>query len=308
LKENIFLFIVIGMPAVRGPGGRFVRKAERVYHTSMLTQESAKEKTFFEKAAPAMTVLIVVMAFALGSLWSKVKYLEQGGTSAAGTNEQAVGGQPTAKGPTGDVQAFLAKVKGYAVKAGMDADKLVKCVESGEKTSVVAADMQQGGSVGVGGTPAFFINGKFLGGAFPVASFKEIIDRELNGTGSKNYKDYKDSNLLGAGASTPVAFIAEPKNVDVGKALFQGPAGARVTIVGFSDFQCPYCERGYLTIKQVLKDYDGKVRFVFKNFPLSQIHPYAEAAAEAFECAKDQGKAWELHDQLFDNQSDWSSV
>ncbi len=61
-------------------------------------------------------------------------------------------------------------------------------------------------------------------------------------------------------------------------------------------------------MNQIMKDYEGKVRFVLKNFPLSQIHPYAQAAAEAFECARDQGKGWELHDLLFQNQAEWSGV
>jgi protein-disulfide isomerase len=256
-----------------------------------------------------MMVLIVVMAFALGSLWSKVKYLEQGQSGGGGTGggqAAAGGGQAAAKAPTGNVQAFLEKVKGYAAKAGMNGDKLVKCVQAGGKKSGVQADQQQGDKVGVQGTPGFFVNGKFLGGAFPIESFKELIDRELNGSGSTNYKDYKDSSLQQAGAQG--VFNAVPKTMDIGKALVKGPAGAKVTIVEFSDFQCPYCQKGYQTVTQLLKDYNGRIKFVYKNFPLTQLHPYAEPAAEAFECAKDQGKGWEMHDLLFENQQEWSAI
>jgi protein-disulfide isomerase len=265
------------------------------------------DKTFVEKATPVMMVLIVVMAFALGSLWSKVKYLEQGGTANQNTGGTAGGGtQPAAQAPSGNVNAFLDKVKGYAAKAGIDGNKLVSCVQSGSKKSIVQADLQQGQDESVQGTPAFFINGKFLGGAFPLSSFQEIIDRELAGTGSTDYKDYKDSSLVSAGAQG--VFNAKPKTVDIGKSLTEGPASAKVTIVEFSDFQCPYCERGFQTVQQLLKNYSGKIRFVYKDFPLTQIHPYAEAAAEAFECAKDQGKGWEMYQLLFENQSEWSSV
>ena len=81
----------------------------------------------------------------------------------------------------------------------------------------------------------------------------------------------------------------------------KGPAGAPITIVEFSDFQCPYCSRAEETVGKVMKAYDGKVRVVFRDFPLP-IHPQAVKAAEAAHCAGDQGKYWEMHEKLFANQ------
>jgi protein-disulfide isomerase len=81
----------------------------------------------------------------------------------------------------------------------------------------------------------------------------------------------------------------------------RGPAAAPVTIVEFSDFQCPFCGREYPVIDKVMKEYDGKVRLVFRHFPLD-FHPFAAKAAEAGACAADQGKFWELHDKMFSNQ------
>lgn len=78
-----------------------------------------------------------------------------------------------------------------------------------------------------------------------------------------------------------------------------GPDNAKVTIVEFSDFQCPYCQRAYPTVEQFMKYYDGKVKLVFMEFPLTSIHPYAQKAAEAAECAADQGAFWDYHDQSF---------
>ncbi len=81
----------------------------------------------------------------------------------------------------------------------------------------------------------------------------------------------------------------------------RGPAGAPVTIVEFSDFECPYCGQAVPTIHQVLQSYGDKVRLVFRDFPLP-IHPQAEKAAEAGQCAEEQGKFWEMHDRLFAHQ------
>jgi protein-disulfide isomerase len=81
-----------------------------------------------------------------------------------------------------------------------------------------------------------------------------------------------------------------------------GNPAARVTIVEYSDFQCPFCLRAMPTLKKLREDYGDKVRVVWKDFPLTQIHEHAFKAAEAGRCAADQGKFWEYHDKLFGNQ------
>jgi len=81
-----------------------------------------------------------------------------------------------------------------------------------------------------------------------------------------------------------------------------GNPKAQVTIVEFSDFQCPFCLRVAPTLKKLRATYGDKVRVVWKDFPLTQIHPQAFKAGEAGHCAAEQGKFWEYHDQLFGNQ------
>lgn len=80
----------------------------------------------------------------------------------------------------------------------------------------------------------------------------------------------------------------------------RGSKDAPVTIVEFSDFQCPFCKNATATVKQVVDKYEGKVKLVFRDFPIATLHPLAPKAHEAARCAADQGKFWEYHDILFD--------
>lgn len=96
-----------------------------------------------------------------------------------------------------------------------------------------------------------------------------------------------------------------PVKVDVGDSPVRGPADAKVTIVTFSDFQCPFCQRGAATMDEVLKAYPKDVKLVFKNLPLP-FHDKAKPAARAALAAKKQGKFWEMHDLLFKNQQAFS--
>jgi len=82
----------------------------------------------------------------------------------------------------------------------------------------------------------------------------------------------------------------------------QGPANAPVTLVEYGDYECPHCGRAYPIVKAVQKHFGSRLRFVFRNFPITEAHPHAELAAEAAEVAGDHGKFWEMHDLLFEHQ------
>lgn len=91
----------------------------------------------------------------------------------------------------------------------------------------------------------------------------------------------------------------------MGDSPSKGNKDAKLTLIEFSDYQCPFCGRhAGATVPQIDKDYivTGKVRYVFRDFPLESIHAQAAKAAEAAHCAGDQGKYWEMHDKLFANQ------
>lgn len=77
-----------------------------------------------------------------------------------------------------------------------------------------------------------------------------------------------------------------------------GPSGALVTVLEYGDYECPYCRGAARDVHRLLDRYPGQIRFVFRNFPIKQVHPHAEQAAEAAEAAAAQGKFWEMHDLL----------
>ncbi len=100
-------------------------------------------------------------------------------------------------------------------------------------------------------------------------------------------------------------FVPAPK-IDLaqleGSGHFTGSADAKVRIVEFSDFQCPACGYAHPIVEKVLAEYGDKMKFTYRHFPLANIHTFAQKAAEASECAAEQGKFWEMYDKLFLNQ------
>ena len=102
-----------------------------------------------------------------------------------------------------------------------------------------------------------------------------------------------------------------PVDVDKGSLPILGNEDAKVTLVLFSDFQCPFCEQFYTDLLPKLKtDYidTGKAKLAFRHYPLNEIHPNAQKAHEASECANEQDKFWEYHNILFDNQEEWGQL
>ena len=212
-----------------------------------------------------------------------------------------------------------AKYEEWAKQIGVNVDRWKKDKESPEIAAQIGKDSTYGQSVGADGTPAFFVNGKFISGAMPFDSFKTIIDEQLKkadellkkGTSKeKLYEALVAENVKAAPAAaapSAAAGAGEVVKVDVGAAPVIGPKNAPVTIVVFSDFQCPFCSRVEPTLLQIRSEYKDKVRIAWKNQPLP-FHPNAMPAAEAAMAAYAQGndKFWEMHDKLFANQGQLS--
>ena len=247
-----------------------------------------------QKAFPFIIILLVIVSFLAGVFYMKSR-----------SNDNRVLPAATTPTPTESSPLSIENLKLYASQSSLDTQKFNQCLDNSEKANRVKEDIAQGTSLGVSGTPAFFINGRFLGGAFPFELFKEIIDKEIAGKGSSNPKDYSTAlqNAAKPQGNQPPSFNPKPIRVEI-KAddPVKGPSEAKVTIVEFSDFECPFCSRAYLTVNQILATYSADVKIVFKQYPL-QFHQYAQKAAEASLCAKDQGKFWEYHDKLFDSQN-----
>ena len=86
----------------------------------------------------------------------------------------------------------------------------------------------------------------------------------------------------------------------------QGPVNAPLTLVEYADYECPYCGDAHVVVKRLQDELGPRLRFVFRNFPLTQVHQYAELAAEAAEAAGAQRRFWEMHDRLYENQASLS--
>ncbi len=205
-----------------------------------------------------------------------------------------------------------ASIERYAQELGLDMGKFKAALDSNKFAKKVEQDSADGMAVGANGTPTFFVNGREFVGAQPFEAFKGIIDEEIKKADQVLARGVKLENVYAelqkeAGKAPPPQAPGAPEaqkvvtdlKIDGAPAL--GPKNAPVTIVAFSDFQCPFCSRVVPTLHDIEKKYGAKVKIVFKHQPLP-FHNNARVAAAASMAANDQGKFWEYHDKLFANQ------
>lgn len=198
--------------------------------------------------------------------------------------------------PTDAIGAFTS----HAKKLRLNTKQFQACLTSGKYAKNVEKDYQVGQQVQVNATPTFFINGQVLVGAQPYSVIKAVIEQELTG---------KPAVLPTEPDTTPTPSVK--KSVAPGHLPQLGQQNAKVTIVEFSDFQCPFCKAFFDdTLSQLKKDYidTGKAKMAYRHFPLSSIHKNAQKAGEASECANEQGKFWQYHDLIFQTQETWQNL
>jgi len=176
----------------------------------------------------------------------------------------------------------------YATQLKLDVPIFRRALESHQYLPLVQADEEEARGLGVAGTPTFFINGKKVVGAQALEAFQGEVDQAL-GIAPKEPRLKAPASVVPAAA------------VKTASAQTRGPVHAPVTIVEFSDFQCPFCRNAAPALQELLRQYPDGVRWVFKNYPL-EFHPDSLLAHKAALAAGEQGKFWEMHDLIFTNQ------
>jgi protein-disulfide isomerase len=200
-------------------------------------------------------------------------------------------------------------IDAYVRELGLDAARVERELESLVYAPDLRADLRVAKRLKLTSTPIFFINGRMLPGARPKHIFRHFIDQELElaarlgeqGVGASELYDYETR-----WGYTAIIYEGEEPELDedsvypvpVDDSPARGPATAPITIVAFSDFQCPYCARGHETMEQLRALHGEQLRFVFKHFPLPG-HPLGALASRASFAAAQVGKFWEFHDAVF---------
>jgi protein-disulfide isomerase len=183
-------------------------------------------------------------------------------------------------------------VKAEAAKAGLsEQDWIKKKIDEMPVTPPTEAQMRQ-----------FYDRLKSGGQIPPEASYESLKDRISQALVNQQRQGQMQKVVADLQKTANLKLeLPQPRIQVAAEGPTRGPKDAPVTIVEFSDFECPYCGQAFETVEQVMNAYAGKVRLVYRQFPLN-FHPHAAKAAEASLCAADQGKFWEYHDVLFKNQ------
>jgi protein-disulfide isomerase len=221
-----------------------------------------------------------------------------------------------------DDAEMKALTAGWAKDLGLDVDQFEADFDKPEYQQAIERDTALADELGVQGTPNFFVNGVNIRGAQPLTVFEEIVDAQLALAEQKRGEgvgpDAIYSTLVAASYESPSereeAQVKPPeprRRVDQQRVemvpvqnddAVLGSDDALVTIVEFSDFQCPFCRRVQPSLDKLTDAYGDKVRLVFKHYPLP-FHSQADEAAKLAMAAQEKGKFWQMHDLLFENQS-----
>ncbi len=189
-----------------------------------------------------------------------------------------------------------------ATELTLDEDSFGQCLSERRYDTAVQANIDEAISFDITGTPFFLIDGYPVNGAQPYELFEFAVAHAEEGTLAEAYRT-EEPQAQPTAAPPPTDIVVNLEN-----SFAIGDPDAPITIVEFTDYQCPFCARHFIqTLPHLKANYidEGIVYYVFKDFPLTQIHPQAFLASEAARCAGDQGEYLLMHDMLFANQQRW---
>ncbi|MEK6981937.1 MAG: thioredoxin domain-containing protein [Candidatus Micrarchaeota archaeon] len=211
------------------------------------------------------------------------------------TNVTVAPNTPTIIPNTPPANIVKSKLKQYASSIGLDTQKFNICLDTSKYSNEIQKDFSDGLALGIQGVPSFMIGRRdgtpqTLVGAQPYSAFQAAIEAELA------------NNKVNSNIKTSSFVDDDP---------YIGSYNAPILIIEFCDFQSPFCSRFYTgAYRMIVSNYvdTGQVQIIYRDFPLTNIDPNAQIAAEAAQCAFEQGKFKEMHDLLFINQSEWSNL
>jgi protein-disulfide isomerase len=251
----------------------------------------------FSKSTFIMIAIALLVGYAVGSFYpiggSSNNGLTSQGSINGQTTEETITATPRQQEQQQSAVGYGPQdIKKWASEIGLDTNQFNSCFDSQKHLDQIRSDYQDGLSLQVTGTPAFFVGTREDGlirvtGIQSFDVFKNVIDSYLNGTAPP----------------AEVTLTADPLE---NTTSIIGNRDAQVLIIEFSDFQCPFCRTFYTeTLPQIESEYieSGKAVLAYFDFPLTSIHPGAVHYSLAAKCAEEQGRWREMHDKMFDEQN-----
>ncbi len=183
------------------------------------------------------------------------------------------------------------KIADIAKGLGLDYDQFKSCTESQKYASKIQADETEAQNAGGQGTPYMIVVGPKgetipIKGAYPFAVVDGVIKKLLGQT-------------VANAADLPQAEKLTVRAIDAKNEVVRGNTSAKISLIEYSDFECPFCKQFHNTMQQVMAAHEQDVKWVYRHFPLDSLHQQARAEANMSECAREQGKFWEFTDSVF---------